>query len=768
MAEAGAQAPPALGGGAAATAAAAAAAAAAAGPACHEQQRRRRRRHGLCARRPAGATALLPLLPLLLLLLVLVLVARAPTPAAAASSSSAFFRIFYPSASANDHDPPRTAPLPKPEDPNRDGGRTAPHSAGLSPQASVTALYCPNGGALEGGLCYVRCRLGWRGVGCTCWKDGLTYARGCGQRPAVCEATSFRRNPLPPIVGGGGGGGGAGDGGGGAGEGDFASALAAARGQEAAAAAAAAAGAAGGDGGAGEAAAAGAASSSPSGGDGGDGGGGGLGASAPTTAAAAAATTATTTTSVTLVLSTDPQLFRNGSSPDARALAVDNNRLLARSINRVRDLGAWPRAAGGGAVAEPRALVVLGDLTEAYREREADAFRHYYDPSFPGNEGERVRFPTWVMLGNHDYVNNAMGAVSARELAEGARAQEEQRQQQPGAGAGAGAAAAAQSSPPSSSDPAAVEAPLSADYDEETSSPEVSSSSSSSGSGSGRRSKQQQQQQQQQSRRRGKRGDGDAPCSDKAAVAGDGSACAKRVVDEMRALLSPGCPTRHWSSFPKDQVTSFDADSMAYAFDYARYHFVALHFSPRHRSARLGVAGSLAWLARELSHASGQGRRAVILVHSHGELGLTDDPTFARLIGGAGSPVVALFFGHIHVRPWGYAGTFPRTAVPMFNCGASWYNTYCVAEFAEEGMRVGAVSHGGDGSPRWFGHSAHLLPAPGAPLAGDGSGGGGGGGGAAAAAAARSTGVAPPPAKPALLAYEPNPKGSPWLKNGVA
>ncbi len=32
--------------------------------------------------------------------------------------------------------------------------------------------------------------------------------------------------------------------------------------------------------------------------------------------------------------------------------------------------------------------------------------RHYYDPSFPGNEGELVQLPTWLTLGNHDYVNN--------------------------------------------------------------------------------------------------------------------------------------------------------------------------------------------------------------------------------------------------------------------------------------------------------------------------------------------------------------------------
>jgi hypothetical protein len=508
----------------------------------------------------------------------------------------------------------------------------------------------------------------------------------------LCEATSFRKNPLPPII---------------------------------------------------DVVGAGAAEEEESG--------DGFGGSGSTTLATSSSNNGGA--SVTLVLSADPQLFRNGSSPLARATAVENNRLLARSINRVRDLGDWPQAAGGGAVAEPRALVVLGDLTELYREREADAFRHYYDPSFPGNAGERVRFPTWLMLGNHDYVNNAIGAV---EQPKKTKRQEEE-------GGGSGGRGGSSGSSGDDEDQEDADASVSADYEPLEPPEEKAEESSSGGGGDNNKSSKKKSSKD--------KGHDTNPCSDKAAVAGDGAACAKRVVDEMRALLSPSCPTKHWSSFPKHNVTSFDADSMAYSFDYGRYHFVALHFSPRHRDARLGVAGSTAWLSRELSHAAAQARRVVVLVHSHGELGLTDDPTFARVIGSPGSPVVALFFGHIHVRPWGYAGTFPRTAVPMFNCGASWYNTYCVAEFAEEGLRVGAVSHMGDGKPVWFGHSAHLLaPAGGgAPLGGDGSGagGGGGGGGAAAAAAARITGVASPPAKPALLAYEPNPRGSPWLLNGV-
>ena len=177
----------------------------------------------------------------------------------------------------------------------------------------------------------------------------------------------------------------------------------------------------------------------------------------------------------------------------------------------------------------------------------------------------------------------------------------------------------------------------------------------------------------------------------------------------MRAALSPGCPgATHWAALPRGEITSFDAPSMAYAFDYERYHFVVLHHSPRYAAPSIGVAPSLAWLARELAAATAQGRRVVLLLHAHKELGLPRDPTFARLI--EGSNVVAIFYGHVHIRPWGLVGRFPNTSVPVFNCGASWYNVYCLAEFGEDALRVGVAAHFGDGRPRWFGGSLHSLP----------------------------------------------------------
>jgi hypothetical protein len=67
-------------------------------------------------------------------------------------------------------------------------------------QQSVPARYCPNGGTMEGGLCYNRCQVGWHGLGCFCWKGVESYNRGCGIKPAICHAMSYRKQLLPPVT----------------------------------------------------------------------------------------------------------------------------------------------------------------------------------------------------------------------------------------------------------------------------------------------------------------------------------------------------------------------------------------------------------------------------------------------------------------------------------------------------------------------------------------------------------------------------------------
>jgi hypothetical protein len=67
-------------------------------------------------------------------------------------------------------------------------------------QTSIPARYCPHGWSLEGGLCYARCEQGWTGLACTCWKGLDSYSRGCGVKPSVCHARSYRQQRLPPVT----------------------------------------------------------------------------------------------------------------------------------------------------------------------------------------------------------------------------------------------------------------------------------------------------------------------------------------------------------------------------------------------------------------------------------------------------------------------------------------------------------------------------------------------------------------------------------------
>lgn len=61
----------------------------------------------------------------------------------------------------------------------------------------------------------------------------------------------------------------------------------------------------------------------------------------------------------------------------------------------------------------------------------------------------------------------------------------------------------------------------------------------------------------------------------------DPNSCANAAVDSMRSVITPGCDDTTWANFPRGEVTSFDAESMAYSFDYNNWHFVVLQYSPR-------------------------------------------------------------------------------------------------------------------------------------------------------------------------------------------
>lgn len=82
--------------------------------------------------------------------------------------------------------------------------------------------------------------------------------------------------------------------------------------------------------------------------------------------------------------------------------ARDNRALLASLVETLNAMPgrSLPAELGGGAVAEPRGVVVAGDLTEDGHVAEWDAFADHFGLS--GSEG-RLRFPVFESVGNHDF-----------------------------------------------------------------------------------------------------------------------------------------------------------------------------------------------------------------------------------------------------------------------------------------------------------------------------------------------------------------------------
>jgi cytolysin (calcineurin-like family phosphatase) len=82
-------------------------------------------------------------------------------------------------------------------------------------------------------------------------------------------------------------------------------------------------------------------------------------------------------------------------------------RAMARAVNAVGRGGSWPgsingHATGflGGAIAEPRGVVLVGDITGwGTAPTEIQTFRHYFEA---GNSNDAIRYPAYVGLGNHD------------------------------------------------------------------------------------------------------------------------------------------------------------------------------------------------------------------------------------------------------------------------------------------------------------------------------------------------------------------------------
>ena len=180
--------------------------------------------------------------------------------------------------------------------------------------------------------------------------------------------------------------------------------------------------------------------------------------------------------------------------------------------------------------------------------------------------------------------------------------------------------------------------------------------------------------------------------------------CALNAVGFMKAVVN----CHKMATFDDSLVESFDQGSLAYSWNIGRYHFVQLNFRPNYKLADLSISPSYDWLKTDLARATAAGRKIVLNMHNINEntdpktvdgQGMTpDDPRLLSAIGT--SRVVAGFAGHIH-KQVGYQGAMGSTGIPYFLSGASEYQTFLLAEFADDHIKVAVLQSKG-GTPSFL------------------------------------------------------------------
>jgi cytolysin (calcineurin-like family phosphatase) len=146
-------------------------------------------------------------------------------------------------------------------------------------------------------------------------------------------------------------------------------------------------------------------------------------------------------------------------------------------------------------------------------------------------------------------------------------------------------------------------------------------------------------------------------------------------------------------NFKTALVQSFDQGSLAYSWNIGTWHFVQLHNRPDYDQPDIGVHNAFAWLKADLAAATKAGRKSVLNMHDFGEHMPQNEPRFLDAI--KGQRVVAIFAGHIHEQSGRIQPDDASFAVPIFRSGASEYQTFLLAEFAEDHLNVASISSAG-------------------------------------------------------------------------
>lgn len=164
----------------------------------------------------------------------------------------------------------------------------------------------------------------------------------------------------------------------------------------------------------------------------------------------------------------------------------------------------------------------------------------------------------------------------------------------------------------------------------------------------------------------------------------DTNRCAKNAINLIRGSVFLG----YIKNMVAQEIESYDAGSLAYSWNRGAYHFVQLHNGPLYQIPSLGISQSLQWLKDDLARARARGQSVIINLHRPEQ---ADAPEFLAAL--AGQPVIAIFAGHLHASIGKFNDVVAQGRnIPMFLSGSADQQSFLLADFADTGLTVRAMS----------------------------------------------------------------------------
>jgi hypothetical protein len=169
---------------------------------------------------------------------------------------------------------------------------------------------------------------------------------------------------------------------------------------------------------------------------------------------------------------------------------------------------------------------------------------------------------------------------------------------------------------------------------------------------------------------------------------GDTNRCAKNAMNLIRGSIFLG----YVKNFPREQIESFDAGSLAYSWNKGNWHFVQLNNGRTDKirdqfytNSAISISSPESWLREDLKRATSRGQQIIIFVHE----ALNDLKTDVF----DNTNVLAMFSGHYHnvhglYRSFTAKRNGQNFSIPIYLSGSVDYGTYLIGEIRNDVLTV--------------------------------------------------------------------------------